>query len=198
MSEKCINLADIDHSIGCDGNMPGIVPQLIYGFHDDVASFPDEPEPVRDQSGVITSPLALADAGALVGDLVMKPQTRAYTLDFTEDVGSFRIAPVGETDGLHFNYELSIIKAKIQKTILGFMNASANRKMFFVVQDENGLYYLMGSKNRGANLVSGGDGAATGTGSGDRNQVSLSYTYRAARALVYEGDVENILVASVS
>lgn len=198
MSEKCITLADIDHSIGCDGNMPGIVPQLIYGFHQDVASFPDVPQPVRDISGVVTSPLTLDDAGALVGDLVMKPQTRAYTLDFTEDVGNFRIVPVGENDGIHFNYELSIIKAKIIKKILGFMNASANSKMFFIVKDENGLYYLMGDKDRGAKLPSGGDGANTGTGSGDRNQVSLSYTYRCKKALVYEGDVENILVASVS
>lgn len=187
MSKKYIALADIDHNLGNDGNMAGIVPSLIYGYQEDIATWPDEP------TGETTA-LAFDAAGTLTGDVVMKTGTRAYKLDFTEDVGHFKMAPVGETDGVHWKYELAIIKAKIQKTILGFANAAAGRKMFFIVEDENGTYYLMSSKHRGASLVTGGDGASTGTGASDRNQISLNFEFRSRKAYTYEGDVETILV----
>lgn len=189
---KTITLGDIDHNLGHNGNMAGIIPQLIYGYHEDVAVWPTEPAPTV--AGEVTTPLSLAAAGALVGDIVMKSGTRAYTLDLTEDAGTFKINPVGEVDGLHYEYDLSIVKAKIQKTILGFMNAAQGRKMFFIVNDENETYYLMASKRRGASYVSGGDGATTGTSGGDRNQVSMNFKFRTSKALVYEGDVEDILV----
>jgi len=187
MSKKYITLADIDHNLGNDGNMAGIVPSLIYGYQEDIATWPDEP------TGETTA-LDFDAAGTLTGDVVMKAGTRAYKLDFTEDVGNFKMAPAGEVDGVHWKYELSIIKAKIQKTILGFANAAASRKMFFIVQDENSTYYLMSNKRRGASLVTGGDGASTGTGASDRNQISLNFEFRARKAFTYEGDVETILI----
>ena len=183
---KYITLSDVDHNLGNDGNMPGIIPSLIYGYHEDVATWPDEP------NGTVT-PVTLDAAGILTGDVIMKPGTRAYMLDFTEDVGSFKMATAGEIDSVHWKYELDIIKAKIQKTILGFANAAASRKMFFIVSDENGTNYLMGNKRRGASMA-GGDGATTGAGSGDRNQIGLKFEFRTRKALVYEGDIEDILI----
>lgn len=188
MSKKYINLADIDHNLGNDGNMAGIVPSLIYGYWEDVAAWPDEP------TGETTA-LELAAAGTLTGDVVMKSATKAYKLDFTEDVGNFKMAVAGELDGKYWNYELAIIKAKIQKTILGFANAAVSRKMFFIVQDENGTYYLMGNKRRGASL-SGGDGATTGTGGNDRNQIGLNFEFRTRKAFTYEGDVTTLLTTT--
>lgn len=184
---KTISLADIDHNMGHNGNMSGIVPQLIYGYHEDVGVWPTEPEPVADTA------IAIAAAGALVGDLTMKSGTKAYKLDLTEDEGEFKMAPVGETDGGHWEYDLSIVKAKIAKTILGFMNAAQSRKMFFIVTDENETMYLMGSKRRGATFVNGGDGSTTGKNGSDRNQTTLNFKFRCAKALIYEGDIDSIL-----
>jgi len=185
-----VNLESIDHNLE-GGNMSGIVPQLIYGYLEDVAVWPTEPAPTVALG--VTTPLTLAAAGALVGDVVMKAGTRAFTLDFTEDTGLFKINVVGENDGGHFEYDLTIIKAKIRKIILGFQNASVDRKMFFIVTDENSQTYLMGSKTRGCGLQTGGDGNTTGTTGSDRNQSSLSYKFRTRRALVYEGDTEDLL-----
>jgi hypothetical protein len=187
---KTIALADLDHDMGHDGNMPGIEPQLIYGYHEDVSVWPTEPAPAGDV------PLTMDAAGKLVGDVVMKPGTRAYTLDFTEDTGLFKINTVGQQDGESFEYDLTLIKAKIQARILGFINAAHGRKMFFIVTDENGVNYLMGSKKRSPKLQSGGDGITTGTTSGDRNQVSLNFKFSTAKALAYVGDVEDVLIAS--
>jgi len=183
-----ITLNDIDHDLGHEGNMAGIVPQLIYGYQDDVATWPDEPTSTGD--------ITLEVAGALLGDIVMKPGKRAFGFEFTEDTGEFKMAPVGETDGEHWEYSLDIIKAKISAKILGFANASQRKKMFFVVPDENGVYYLMGDKRRAPKLSTGGDGATTGKSSGDRNQISMSWKYRAAKALVYAGETDTLLTAT--
>lgn len=185
-TKKFITLDDVDNNLGNDGNMPGIIPTLIYGYQEDVATWPDEPD------GTVTE-LTLDAAGKLTGDVIMKPGTRAYSLDFTEDVGTFKMNTVGEVDSIHWKYELDFIKAKIQAKILGFANAAASRKMFFIPTDENGVQYLMGNKRRGASMANG-DGVTTGSGSGDRNQISLKFEFRTRKALAYEGDVEDILI----
>lgn len=191
MAENCINLSDIDHQLSCEGgNMAGIVPEIIFGYHEDVAVWPTEPVPTI--VGEVTTPVELEAAGALVGDITMKPGTRAFKMKFTEDSGNFSIVPVGEIDGAHFEYNLNIVKARISQTILGFMNAASQRKMFFIVPDENGEYYLMGNKRRGASYVTGGDGATTGTTSSDRNQASMQFRFRSGKALVYGGTLDGL------
>ncbi|HBB00723.1 MAG: hypothetical protein A2W86_11770 [Bacteroidetes bacterium GWD2_45_23] len=195
MAENCISLADIDHQLSCEGgNMAGIVPEIIFGYHEDVAVWPTEPVPTIDGTTQVVTPVELEAAGALVGNLTMKPGTRAFKFKFTEDAGNFSIVPVGEVDGTHFEYNLNIVKARISQTILGFMNAASQRKMFFIVPDENGEYYLMGNKRRGATFVTGGDGAVTGTTASDRNQASMQFRFRTGKALVYTGLVEELLV----
>ena len=131
-------------------------------------------------------------AGALVGDLIMKPATRAFSLDFTSDTGNLKIAPGGQVDGTNFTYTLALVKAKISKKILGFMNACTSKPTFILVQDENGVWYLLGSERRGASI--GGDGSDTGTSGDDRNQTSLTFTYRDGKALCYEGDTDTLLL----
>ncbi len=190
--ENCIDLDDIAHNLGCgSGNSAGIVPSLTYGYWDDVATWPDEPKPV-DNSGTVTAP-SLEEAGALIGDVAMKSGTRAFKIDFTEDAGNFTIVPDGQIDGFSFVSTLTMVKAKIVKKVLGFMNAAANRKMFFIVQDENGTNYLMGNKKRGASLVPGSEGAVTGTQASDRNQTTLQFTFRSSMALSYEGVTDELL-----
>ena len=42
----CIALDDINEAMDCDsqGNMAGIVPSVIFGYHEDVATWPDYPK----------------------------------------------------------------------------------------------------------------------------------------------------------
>lgn len=190
MSTKCISLANIDENLDCaeQDNMGGLTPKVIFGYWDDVAGWPSLPV------GAADAPVALAAAGALSGDVTMKTGVQAYTFDFGEDKGNFTIAPQGEIGSLSMLYTLTIVSAKIRNTILGFLNAVKNKKMFFIVQDANGEYYLMGDSRRAAHLNSG-DGAATGTAATDANQTTLKFTYVSPRALQYVGDVANLLSA---
>lgn len=185
MDKTCLNLTDLDNNLGCTGNAPGIFQKLIFGWVEDVAVWPTRP------TGTPTA-LSLEAAGGLVGDVVMKDGKRAFSLEFTQETGNLKIAPSSVVDGYSVMYTLAFIKAKIAKKILGFMNAASSKKMFIIAQDENGTWYLLGDAKRGVTL--GGDGADTGTSGDDRNGVSLTATYRDTMALVYEGDVEDLLL----
>lgn len=189
--KKCFELADIDPALECDAqdNMGGIVESVIFGYHDEVATWPDSPTSKE-------AALTLDQAGALEGDVVMANGCKAYKLKFTDNTGSFSIKMQGETGGESFLMELSLVSARIRKKILGFMNAAKGRKLFFIVQDNNDVTYLMGDKRRGAILASDSDGATTGSSPTERNQVSLKFQFTTPRALAYEGDCENILTAA--
>ena len=184
-------LAEIDPALECDGkdNRGGSVPRIIFGYCEDVATWPDKPTA---SSGA----LQLDAAGALVGDVVMSNGCKAYSLSFTDNTGVFTIKPQGETGGESFLYELTVISAKVRKKILGFLNATKGRKLFIIVEDNNGLTYLMGDKGHGALLAADSDGATTGTAYTERSQTTMKFQYNCPRALVYEGDTENILTAA--
>ena len=82
----CIALDDINEAMDCENqdNMGGIIPSVIFGYHADVATWPDYPKKTE-------SPLSLEEAGTLVGDLVMKENCRAYKMDFTDEWPSSRL-----------------------------------------------------------------------------------------------------------
>lgn len=190
-SKKCYELADIDPALECDAqdNMGGMVESVTFGYQNEVATWPDMP-------AVKESALSLDEAGALSGDVVMANGCKAYKFAFTDNTGSFTIKPQGETGGESFLMELNLVAARIRKKILGFMNATKGRKLFFIVEDNNGVKYLMGDARRGAILASDSDGATTGSSATERNQTTLKFQYTTPRALVYEGDCENILTAA--
>jgi hypothetical protein len=189
--KKCYDLADIDPAFECDAqdNMGGIVESVTFGYHNEVATWPDYPTSSD-------AALSLEKAGALEGDVVMANGCKAYKFNFTDNTGSFTIKPQGETGGESFLMELTLVSARIRKKILGFLNATKGRKLFFIVEDNNGTKYLMGDSRRGAILASDSDGATTGTTATERNQTTLKFQYNTPRALVYEGDCENILTAA--
>ena len=187
--KDCIALSDILQGADCDSvmNMGGLIPSIIYGYHEDVAVWPEYPS--KAPEGVA---MELDVAGTLKGDLSMKEGTCAYKMEFVDDAAEFKISEQGEPGGESYLMDLNIIQAKIRKKILGFANATKGRKMFFIVTDNNGVNYLMGDKRRGAIKVSG-DGATTGSSPTARNQMALHFNFTAPMACVYEGDTSKIL-----
>ena len=129
----CIALDDINEAMDCENqdNMGGIIPSVIFGYHADVATWPDYPKKTE-------SPLSLEEAGTLVGDLVMKESCRAYKMDFTDELAEFKITDQGESGGESFLMDLNIISAKMRKKIFGFENATKGRKMFFIDESPAG------------------------------------------------------------
>ena len=187
---NCVTLADIDANVSCEefDNLAGIVDEIIYGYWDDVATWPNLPSGTQNQN------LTLQDAGAWDGSITMKADTRAYKLRFTDGTGVLTMTDQGEQGGESVLYQLDIVRAKISQLILGFQNATRGRKLFFIVTDKNGISYLMGDKLNAAQKVAA-DASTTGTAPTDRNGVPLRFTYSCPRNLVYTGDKVNILTA---
>lgn len=187
---NCVTLADIDANVSCEefDNLAGIVDEIIYGYWDDVATWPNLPSGTQNQN------LTLQDAGAWDGSITMKAETRAYKLRFTDGTGVLTMTDQGEQGGESVLYQLDIVRAKISQLILGFQNATRGRKLFFIVTDKNGISYLMGDKLNAAQKVAA-DASTTGTAPTDRNGVPLRFTYSCPRNLVYTGDKVNILTA---
>ena len=188
MDKDCVQLADIDSGVSCADydNLAGVVDEIIYGYWDDVSSWPSLPE------GTENSPLTLANAGKWSGDVVMKNGCRAYKLKFTDGTGVLTMTDQGERGGESVLYQLDLVRSKTSDVVLGFMNATRGRDLFFIVTDKNGVSYLMGDRLNAAKRVAG-DAVTTGTASTDRNGVPLRFTYECARSLVYEGDKTAVL-----
>lgn len=189
MNKKCIALADIDEMVSCADldNLAGVVQSIIYGYHDDVATWPDLPAPTADDAE-----MTFEQAGAWDGDVVMKTGCRAYQLTFTDESGELTITDQGEAGGLSCKYELSIIRAKMSKVIFGFENATRGRKLFLIVTDKNGNHYLMGDSLNAAHKVAA-DASSTGKAPTELNRTPLKFDYNCPRKLMYTGDMLNLL-----
>ena len=149
METNCIQLADIDRGVSCADfdNLAGVVKRIEYGYWDDVESWPSLPE------GTSGSPLTLAAAGKWVGDLVLKSGATAHTLEFTDGTGVLTMTDQGERGGESVLYQLDLVRSKMTDVILGFLNATRGRKMYFVVTDKNGVKYLLGDRLNAARGV---------------------------------------------
>ena len=189
MVKNCVELADIDEAVSCADldNLAGVVQSLIYGYWEDVASWPDLPAPSGEASA-----MSFAEAGAWDGDLVMKEGCRAYQLVFTDDSGELTITDQGETGGESCKYELAIVRAKMTQVIFGFENATRGRRLFMIVTDKNGNRYLMGDKLNAAKKIAA-DASTTGKAGTELNKTPLKFNYSCPRKLMYLGDVVKIL-----
>lgn len=187
---KCVTLEDVQQA-ACPlqrANRGGIQPFLIYGYYEDVDAWPQYP--AAPSSGALT----MTEAGKLTGDLTLKSGCRAYKLEFTEYSGEFTMTDQGERGGENVLMQLTINPGKIRKEILGFMNATRGRRMFFITTDNHGNHYVMGDDTVAAYRTAG-DPAKTGAGATDLNTAPLAFQFEALMGCIYEGDVESLLTA---
>ena len=185
---KCISLASIGAVVNCVDvdNRAGIVDRIIIGYADEVGTWPKLP------TGSLESPISLEKAGQWIGDLAMKNGCNMVELNFTDETGEFKITDQGEKGGKSFLYELELSRAKMNATMFGFENAVKDRQLVILVQDRNGVWYLMGDEIAPAMKVDG-EGSKTGKTGTDLNQTSLKFQYTCPRKLVYIGEVDGLL-----
>ncbi len=191
MNPSCVSLADIDAAIACSDsdNVGGIKQEIIYGYWEDVATWPTLP------AATSNSELTLEAAGKWAGELAMKTGKRAFRMEFTDENGEFTMTDQGEAGGESVLYQLDIVRAKINSVILGFMNATRGRKMFFIVTDRNGTKYLMGDAINAAKRIAG-DAVTSGKATTDLANVPLRFTYVCPRNLIYAGSTDGLLTTA--
>lgn len=167
--------------------MGGLTQTVIFGLWDDVAAWP-------------TAPVAPADVeanAAWVGDLVMKAGKKAFTFYSTDDTSELQMNPVGETDGVSFEMVLTMFNPGLKKKILGFLAAAKNENLFFIAQDNEGQYYLLGDAKRAAKMRAEG-GVGTGRATADRKGATVTFVFKTNTPRVYAGDVTGLLEVASS
>lgn len=183
-----MDFTDISKNLTNGENMGGIVTKtIIFGKWDDVATWPTAP----------VAPADVEENGVWVGDVVMSASKRAFTMYATEDTGELALNAVGEMDGVSFEAILNLFHPGMQKKILGFMGAVKNEDLFFIVEDSEGQYYLIGDSNRPAKFVPG-EGGGTGKETSARKGFNMQFKYKCNLLRTYVGDVTSLLSVSSS
>jgi len=174
-----MNFLDIEKALVNGENMGGTAQLVYFGLHADVATWPTKP----------SSPADISANGALTGDVIMKPGKKMFAMYLTDDTGEFRIEPVGEPDGKSSVLRLLFFHPGLGEKILGYLNATKNENMVFIVPDNNGAKFLMGDELRPAFFVGGGDGQGTGKETAARRGIGFEYAYKTANVYQYKGAI---------
>jgi hypothetical protein len=177
-----MDFVNIDKNLPNGENMGGLTQTIIFGLWDDVAQWPTEP----------TNPTDVEDYGEWVGDVIMKPGKKAFTFYSTEDTAGLNIEPVGEIDGMSFQETLDVFNPGLKKKLLGFIAAAKNENLFFIAQDSEGQYYLLGDSKRAVKMIAGGS-IGTGLKTADRKGAGLKFVFKTNVPRAYIGDVSGLL-----
>jgi hypothetical protein len=182
-----IDFSNIPKNLPQGENMGGITQKVYFAFYADVDTWPTKP----------TSPTTLAANAVLTGDVVMKAGKGFYELYITDDTGEFNIETVGEKDGKSFVQHLSFFHPGFNTNIVGLMNVAKNENLVFIVEDNNGIMFLMGDDSRPATLEGSPDGAGTGKETSARRGISMEFTYKTSNNYIYAGTIPLASGASV-
>ena len=157
-----MNFEALDFEEGMN-NMGGLRTIGYYGFIAEVADFPELP----------ASPATLSDAAVITTDIVMKPGKTMYSIYGTAETGGMDGETQGERDSRSTKRTLKWFFPTTSKKSLGFELKTLNRRTFWIVQEHDGKYRLMGSPSFPAE-VSSND--STGTAVTDRKGVTYTIT----------------------
>lgn len=179
-----ITLQDINKNLPGGNNMGGTKQKFWIGFHADVLTWPNAPDPAAN--------LSLEQNGAYTGNLIMKEGKRLFSFYITDDTGELKMPFVGDIDGQSFEMDFSCFHPGLQKKILGFLNASKNDNLVLIVPDAEGQKYILGDSERPC-VMNGGDGPNTGKATKDRKGTGMTFKYKTNSILVYGGTIPDTI-----
>lgn len=186
-TQPCVALADLLDTLNCEDldNRAGVVTEVLVGYADEVATWPDLPKPLGEA-------LTMDKAGTWEGNLAFITGCQMQRFVFPDEQAELKISEAGENGNEVVLYELDVTRYRMGATLFGFLNAIKGRKLVLIVTDKNGNKYLMGDKLAPARKVAG-DGGTTGRAATDVNKQSVKFQYYCPRYLVFTGDTSALL-----
>lgn len=184
MAEQiCVpDLVDLDTAASCDelDNMGGVA-AIHVAYHKDIATFPQFPTLSSEKK-------SFADAGAWDGDFVMKDGKKFAKISFKDEAANLTFAENGDKGSLKVMHTLVVSRNKIEAISAGFSNAVRNMPLVIVVEDNNGVKYILGDKRVPCRMASG-QNSTVGEKHEDTSMLSLQFEYSCPRLLVYNGNL---------
>jgi hypothetical protein len=160
-------------------NMGGLRTIGYYGFIADVevSSFPELP----------AAPANLEDAAVIASDIVMKAGKTMFGMYGTAETAGLNGESQGERDGRSTKRTATWFYPTTSKKTLGAALKFLNRNMFFLLQEHNGNYRLLGSPWFPAEVAAND---TTGTAVTDRKGVTFTITDNGfGPCPIYEGAI---------
>ncbi|NQT77061.1 MAG: hypothetical protein HQ565_05055 [Bacteroidetes bacterium] len=148
-------------------NMGGTGTKFYYALAKDITEWPVLPDP--------ETALDISELQELSGAFTMATGTKFFVGYMTPDTGSIANADQGDIDGVSQKHTFKLFHPKMNKTLLGFIRATNNQGMVFIVPDSNGVNFMVGSEAFPA-LKSPDGESGTGEGTAGRSGAGLSFT----------------------
>lgn len=171
-----MNYEALDFTTGSK-NIPGLKPVGYYGFTKEATTIPELPD----------SPTDMSAAGVITTNIVMAAGKTMYPMYGTLEKLNLRGEAQGERDSKSKVRTLTWKYPDVNADAIGFDIATNNENMFFIVEDHQGRFRMLGNKSIPAQVSAADD---TGTASSD----DKGYTYEISdfgigAAPIYEGDI---------
>lgn len=180
-----MEFTDIGKELTNGSNLGGLGQHFYFGLWADVATWPTEP----------ATPVSLAAAATLTGDLAMKEGKRMFQFLSTEETAKLEFKPIGEEGGIGYEMILTVHGSGLSTKLLGFLNAAKNEDLVLIPVDNEGQKYLMGNELRSAKLQSS-DGAGTGTSKEGKRGIPMVFSFRTGNIFTYTGSIPLTVSAS--
>lgn len=177
-------LEDLYRPSACEKTLGGMVTEFLYGFKDDVATWPAKmPAAGR---GSMTDHVETA-----VGEnLVMKSRKRMFRIQVKKASAELKYELQGESGARSFKTTLECNIPGFRSAILGFLSATANQELVILAKTRSGEWHLLGDEDEGVEYDSAT--ANSGKAGTDANGADVTFSTECAAPTIYKGDVESL------
>jgi len=146
-------------------NMGGTGTKFYFCLSDDVDTWPTAPDPASATLDVLQ---------VYPDDFVMKTGKKFFVGYMTPDTGVLTNSDQGDIDGVSQKHAFKLFHPKMNAKLKGFLRATNNQGMVFIVPDGNGVMHVVGSEPFPA--LRAGDGeSGSGEGTAGRSGGTMTF-----------------------
>lgn len=185
-NENCPScLEDLMRPSACASTKSGVVTEFLYGFKDDVQTFPSK------VSAALRQKLADHIETEPGSNMVMKPGKRMFRVVAKKDNVELKYELQGESGARSFKCSLECNIPGFRSQLLGFLAATKNDEIIVLAKTRTGEWHLLGDADEGVEFESAS--ATTGKAGTDANGADVILSTSVDAPTVYMGDIDSLL-----
>lgn len=190
-NENCPScLEDLMRPSACASTKSGVVTEFMYGFKDDVQTFPSKVSAALRQK---LSDHIETEPGS---NLVMKPGKRMFRIVSKKDNVELKYELQGESGARSFKGSLECNIPGFRAQLLGFLAATKNDELIILAKTRTGEWHLLGDADEGVEYESAT--ATSGKAGTDANGSDVVLSTSVDAPTVYMGDIDSLLIVGGS
>jgi len=181
-------LEDLYRPSACQSTKSGVVTEFLYGFKDDVQTWPTK------VSAALRQNLSQHIETASGSNMVMKTGKRLFRIVGKKDNIEIKYELQGEPGSRSFKVSLECNIPGFRSMLLGFLAATKNERLIILAKTKSGEWHLLGDEDEGVEYESAS--ATSGKAGTDANGSDVVLTTSVDAPTVYMGDISSLLTVS--